>query len=512
MSPAAESLTDRTTRAARWRLAASAVSALSQFAIGVWLARLLTPADFGVVALAVVVLGLARPIADLGIGGAVVQRAALTDRHVRTAFTFSTLLGLALALVMAVAAPLGGSATGDARVTSVLRVLSAGFAIQGTSVVAGALLRRQLDFRAQFFVETASYVFGYGSVAITLALLGQGVWSLAWAGLVQTLFASIAQLCIVRHSVRPLLARRELADLLHFGFGAAASATVNYLALNGDNFIVGRWMGAASLGLYSRAYGLMNLPYTYAASVMSSVLFPAFAQVQGEPVRLRRGYLLLTRLTALVAAPAMVTMAIAAPHLVSSLYGPRWTGAVVPLQILCAAGYFRALYHLGGIVASSVGLVYVELRNQAVYASLVIAGALVGSRQGLAGVAAGVSVAILVMFFLTGRLALSATITTWRDYLRLQMGALVTAAVTGAIALSVRALLEGQRASSGVIALAVVAASTVPCCIGVVWHLGEPDFEPLRARLPRWCLTLVERDGRVSRRTHTRERRVRRKR
>src|SRR5260370_16686453 len=117
------------------------------------------------------------------------------------------------------------------------------------------------------------------------------------------------------------------------------SGVVNYLARNADNFVVGRWLGAASLGLYGRAYALMNLPYTYSASVMSSVLFPAFAQAQGEPARLRRGYMLMTRVTAMIAAPAMSTLAIAAPHLVSSVYSPPWIRVLPPLPILCPPRY-----------------------------------------------------------------------------------------------------------------------------------------------------------------------------
>lgn len=493
MFPAAESLTDRTVRAAQWRLAASIVGAMFQLAVGVLLAHLLTPGDFGVMALAFVVLGFAPPLGDLGVGGAVVQRRGLTDRHVRTAFTFSVLLGIAIAAVMALTAPLAGALMHDPRVTSVLRVLSVGFVFQGTAVVASALLRRQLDFRRQFFIDTGSYVLGYGGVAVSLALLGYGVWSLVWGSLVQTVLSAAAQLAAVRHSVRPVLGRRELGDLLHFGLGAAVSRCVNYVALNGDNFIVGRWIGAASLGLYSRAYVLMNVPYTYAASVISSVLFPAFAQVQGEPARLRRAFLLLTELTATIAAPSMATMAIAAPHLVPTLYGSRWTGVVVPLQILCIAGYFRALYHLGGIVAQSAGRVYSELWRQVLYASLVIGGALVGLRFGLPGVAAGVSVAILCMFVATGQLALRVTETPWHLYLRVQLDALVIGGVTGAVALFIRLVLEAYQASSTLITLAVLAGAAVPSGLGMLWKLGEPDLEPLRARLPGWCVRLVER-------------------
>jgi O-antigen/teichoic acid export membrane protein len=488
----AESLTTRTARAAQWRFAGAAVGAVSQFVVGVLLARLLTPADFGIVALAYVVLGFAQPLGDLGLGNAVVQRTELTDRHVRTAFTFSTLMGLVVAVVLAIVAPLGAAAMRDANVTPVLRALSAGFAIRGTAVVAEALLRRHLDFRPHVLIETASYVVGYGGVGVSLALLGHGVWSLVWAGLVQAMVSSAAQLAVVRHPVRPLLASRELAELLGFGLAAAASRCVNYVALNGDYFVVGRSMGAASLGLYSRAYGLMNLPHTYAANVMSRVMFPALAQVQGEQVRLQRAFLLVTELTAMIAAPSMVTLAIVAPHFVRGLYGPQWNGVVVPLQILCMAGYFRALYHLGGILAQSVGRVYAELRCEVIYAGLVIAGALAGSRYGLPGVAAGVGAAILYMFVACANLALGATGTTWGAYLQVQRGALATAAVAGSVALFTRLPLEAGGASSPIITLAVLAAAAIPWCVGILWTLGRQDFEPLRASLPRSSVRLVE--------------------
>ena len=225
------------------------VGAVSQFGVGVLLARILTPADFGLAALVYVVLGLAQPLGDLGLGLAVVRRAGLTERHVRTAFTGSVLVGIAVAVLVAVAAPLGAAAMGDARVTPVLRLLSAGIAIRGAAAVADALLRRNLDFRRQFLIETASYLVGYGGVAVTLSLLGYGVWSLVWGGLTQTLVASGLQLAVVRPPVRPLLARRELEDLLGFGLGASVSACINYVALNADYFVIGRLMGAFDLGL-----------------------------------------------------------------------------------------------------------------------------------------------------------------------------------------------------------------------------------------------------------------------
>jgi O-antigen/teichoic acid export membrane protein len=486
-----DSLTTRTARAVQWRFAGTFVGAASQLLVGVLLARLLTPADFGVTALAYVALGLAQSVADFGLGSAILRRAAVTDRHVRSAFTWSVLGGFSMAVVIAAAAPLAAAAMHDTTVTPVLRLLSVGIALRGTAVVADALLRRHLDFRRAFFIDTASYALGFGGVAVSLALQGYGVWSLVVGGLVQILTASIAQLAVVRHPVRPLLARRELGELLGFGVPAAVSGCVNYMALNGDYFVVGRLMGAGNLGLYVRAYGLMNLPQTYAAAVMSSVLFPAIAEVQHEPARVRAAYLTMTQLTAMIAAPSMTIVAIVAPHLVRWLYGPQWSAAVAPLQILSIAGYFRALYHLGGIVAQAVGRVYGELWRQLAYAALVVGGTVLGSRHGLPGVAVGVSVAILFMFVATGHLALTATSTPWRLYLRVQREALVTALVTGAVALVVRLLLEGLRASNTVITIGVLAAAAVPWSVGMIWTLRMPELEPLRESLPATIRRIV---------------------
>jgi O-antigen/teichoic acid export membrane protein len=492
LTPAADSLTARTKRAAQWRLGGSLAGAVSQLVVGVVLARLLTPSDFGVAAIAYVVLGLAQPLGDLGLGSAVVRRAGLTQRHVRVAFACSMLAGVAFAAVLAVAAPLAAAAVRDAKVAPVLRLLSVGIAVRGTAVVAEALLRRHLDFKRLFLIDTASYVLGFGGVAVSLAWLGYGVWSLVWGGLAQTLLASVAKFAVVRHPIHPLLAPRELEELLGFGLGTALSACVNYVALNGDYFVIGRLMGAFNLGLYSRAYALMNLPHTYASGVMSAVMFPAFAQIQGEPARVGSGYLLATRLTAMIAAPAMVTMVIVAPHLVLGFYGPQWIGAVVPLQILSIAGYFRALYHLGGIVAQSAGRVYGELWRQVTYAAAVIGGTLVGWRYGLPGVAAGVSVAILYMFVATGHLALRSTGTPWRMYLRVQSDAVVTAGFTGGAALFVRILLEAAHVSTAVTALGVLAGAALPWSLSMLWTLGEPEFEPLRVCLPRPGIRFVQ--------------------
>ena len=478
------SLTDQTARGAQWIVTGAGVGAVLQLAFGVVLARLLTPENFGVVALAMVVLGAARPLCDLGIGNAVVQRADLTPRHVRVAFTFTVLLGMTIAAAIALAAPIAAAVLRDADVVPVLRVLSIEFAIGGTTVVAGALLRRRMDFRRIAIIDTTTTAAGYGVVAVALALLGYGVWSLVFGSLVHAVLASVWFFASAPHPCRPLLGARELRELLRFGVGASVSGMVNHAALAADNFVVGRWLGASAVGVYSRAYNLMNTPNALSTTWMASVLFPALAHAQSDPARVGRAYLAVTQLAAMFAGPAMVTLAVAAPHLLAAVYGPQWTPAAVPLQILCAAGYFRALGHLGVVVAQSVGRVYAELWRQAAYALLVLAGALAGSRYGLPGVAAGVDGAIVFIFVALAHLALSATGVSWLAYFRAQIPALATAALVCAFALPVRLMLESLGCRSWVITIGVAAAAALPWTAGALWQLGEPRFERLRTKVP----------------------------
>ena len=133
------------------------------------------------------------------------------------------------------------------------------------------------------------------------------------------------------------------------------------------------------------------------------------------------------------------------------------------------------------------GRIYGELWRQIVYAGLVIAGAFLGLRYGLPGVAAGVGLAILYMFVATSQLSLGATHTTWAEYFDVQRLALVTAALTGGAALGIRLLLESHGASSAVIASWILAGAAVPWIAGMLWTLGNPAYDAIRARLPLWC-------------------------
>jgi teichuronic acid exporter len=462
-------LGQRAAGAATWRYASLVLQGALQFAVGVLLARLLPPEDFGVVALAYIVIGFAGMFAELGLGPAVVQRHPLTTSHVRVSFTTASIAGLAIAGLFVALAPMLGLLARQDQLTDVLRATALLFVFAGLGTTARALLQRSLSFKILFLADSGSFAVGYAGVSITLALLGYGVWSLVLGALAQSLLGCVLLLAAVRHPCRPLLARAPLRELLGSGLGFTLNAAVNYLARTGDAFIVGRWLGAHSLGLYSRAYKLMQLPLADIGGVVYGVLFPAFAEIQRDPARVQRAYLLSVQFSTMISIPVMVGMIVAAPHLIIGLYGLRWAGATLPLQILCAAGLFRTISYLSCSVAQATGHVYAEMRRQIAFAFLVIGGSLLGIRYGIAGVAVGIVIATAAMYLLMVHLAISLVRCSWRDFFQAHFAGLALGGVAAATALAVRFTMEQQGAGSLWIAAAITVSCAAVLPIGVYW-------------------------------------------
>lgn len=479
------SLGRQTIAAAHWRFASSAIQGVLQLGIGVLLARRLLPSDFGVIGLAAVVVGFATLAADLGLGPALIQRQPLTDRHIRIGFTVSTLLGCALALLVFATAGFWARLMEASALGPVLRVEALLFVFVGVGTAALALLRRSLQFRKLFAIEASSYVIGYAFVAVAMAYRGFGVWSLVWGALVQRFLASGLAVLWVRHPIRPLLARKELREMLGFGLVVSLNQLVNYAARNGDNAVVGRWLGPASLGLYARAFNVMAVPLGQVDALMWNVLFPALSRIQREAARFRQAYLLGVQVTCLTAVPLMATLAVAAPHLIVSLYGVRWAGTVAPFQVLCFAGPFRVVSSVAGTVAHASGRVHAELARQLGYALLVITGSVVGLPYGITGVAVGVTAAVVIMYLWMGQLSVRISGCAWRDFITAQVPGWLLGMGVGLCGLAVRLALEAWGAPSPWIlaGLMLVCAAAIP--LGLYLLPRDARLEELFTRLGR---------------------------
>lgn len=453
----ARTLSERTVSAGQWRMAAWSVQAVLQLGVGVLLARLLPPAEFGLAGLAMVLIAFATLVSELGLGIAVVQRRPLTERHLRAAFTASLGMGVAAAAAVYLLADAFASLLRAPALPPLLRAMTLVFVCGATGATARAALQRALDFRRLFAVDVTSYGLGYAAVAVPMALSGYGAWSLVVGSMVQSGLGAALALAFARHPLRPLLARTELRELCGLGAAATLNQVVNGIARNADNLLVGRLLGAAALGVYARAFNLMALPLAAVGDVMWHVLLPALAEVRGDRARLGRAWLAAVQASTLAAAPLMAGLAAAAPALAAGIYGPAWTGMAAPLRVLCAAGVLRAVYHVSGALTHASGRVMAETWRQGVYAALVVAGAVAGSRWGVSGVAAGVVAAIGFMYLAMARLSLRITGLRWRDFFAAQLPGAALGALVGASAWTAAAALQPR----GIAPLAVFAAQTL---------------------------------------------------
>ena len=407
----------------------SGVQAILQWLVLIVLARLLTPADFGLVSAALVVVGLSQNLSQLGVGPAVVQIPQLEARHLRTGFTMSVLFGFLLAGLIWLLSPYIADFFRMQELTPVLRTLSWIFPFSGSSVMAESLLQRELHFRWLAGIQVVSYAVGYGVVGVSLASLGYGVWALVNANLAQTIVKSTILLIVQPCPKRLRIEWSAFKELMYFGGGFTLARISNYVALQGDNLVVGRWLGAAALGLYGRAYQLMVLPATLFGQVLDSVLFPAMAKVQNEPERLATAYRRGVALLGLLILPTSAATFMLAPELIQVFLGPAWRDAVVPFQILTVGMLFRTSYKMSDSLARATGAVYRRAWRQGVYAALVVGGAWIGQRWGITGVSYGVLGAITVNFFLMAELSLRLTAMTWKSLLEVHYPALSLTAI-----------------------------------------------------------------------------------
>ena len=305
------------------------------------LSRLLSPADFGHVVMANVVSELAFVFSSFGLGEIIIQRQRLARVQLDTVWWTSVLIGIVLTILVAAASFLSTAIFANPVAGELLRVLCFTFLLDQLAVVPNSLLSRMMMFRQLFGVQVVMLLFRTGS-AIALALWGYGVWSLVWAAVI----ASLAQLLICTYiaGFRPRLRFSKVFLLSTWRTNGSyfASGFLFYLNMNMDMAVVGRSLGAMSLGYYQAARGLADEISARIAVPLQRVLFPVFATVQDDPARFRFGVVRSGRLLALVTIPVGFGIAAVAEELVTILYGEQWLAMIALLKIIAPAAGLRA--------------------------------------------------------------------------------------------------------------------------------------------------------------------------
>jgi amino acid adenylation domain-containing protein len=383
-----KSLRQRTLAGLGWSGATQVLGQAFQFGFSVALARLLTPAEFGLVGMILVFTGFASSLADFGMGASLIQKPSPSQAHLSTVFWLNVAVGTFLTLLFSATAPLIAGFYQEPRLTPLTIAMASTFLLGSLSVVQNALLSKSIDFRARFRIEGVATIVS-GIVAVALAWSGAGVWSLV--GQTIAFAATRAAMTWQQSMWRPSWSfdRAATRELLGFARHMAAFNTIIYWENNVEKMAIGRLIGSAPLGVYNLAEGLMRTPSTAITATAGGVMFPSLSLIQADVESVRRVYLRSNRLIAAVTFPAMAGLIAVAAPLILSLFGEKWRGTIPLLQLLCLAGAAQSVYNTSGWLYLSCARPDLLLRSGVYAFAARIAGVLIGLHWGVPGIVCG---------------------------------------------------------------------------------------------------------------------------
>jgi polysaccharide transporter, PST family len=458
-----------------------------QLAYQVLLARLLSPAAFGLVAMAAPILAFIRMFADLGLSQATIQRTEITQGELSLLFLMNVGASVLLGTLTIVLAPLAGAFYGEPRVVGVTAAFGVLFLLEGFSTQHLAVLNRNLAFARLASTELFA-VIAAAAAGLTAATRGFGYWSIVVGQAAQTI--TTLALAWILSGWRPGAPRggRDWRNLIGFGGNIAGFNIVNYLARNLDNVLIGKFIGRDALGLYDRAYKLMLLPLTQFSQPLGRVALPLLARTRGDPDAYRAGFLRILEFVVVLTYPFILFAIVARQPLIAVVLGPKWAG-VGPIFALLGVG---ALY---APVSNGVGWLFIsqertrELRNWgAVSSALFVASFVAGLRWGPVGVAASFAGVLVIV---QGPLVLWAATRTGHVCMRDVLRMLRPHAMSAIVCCIVEAcLMRAVRPSLVALALLLLAAYlsyaaallTVPggrSILIALWHYGRPTLTRL---------------------------------
>lgn len=475
------SSTAKAIRGVQWNYAATAMQMAAQLVFVAIVSRLLEPADFGLMAIATVIVRFGNHLAGAGVRSYLVQKKDLTDADVQAALVLASGMGIALCGATFLIAPWAADVFRSPGAQPVIQVLALSFLVQAFTIPAGSLLHRSLRFRAIATIETAGYISGYLLAGVFLALSGFGVWSLVGATLCQQLVVLILSLKAVRHPVNGRFGKAQLMEIASKGGHFAFNSILDHCVLAAPTAIVGHQLGPADLGVFNRAGTLTNLP-TYAISAAASrVVLPYLAPFQTDVARFGRAFMRCATLSTLMFFPVCLGMIPAAPEIVLFVLGDQWIEGIPVFQWLTAA---MAMH----LVAVQLGTCADAIRRLTSRSILALATLLTMSvamylllDHGLVGAAAGVVVGQLVRLVLYFALISRWLRMTAPDWLSTYAPGIVVGALVAGATGSAHYLL-GHLPTPIVLVVEILAAA-------LAWGIGtlgypQPAFkETLRALL-----------------------------
>ena len=340
-------------------------SFIVQFAANVTIARLLTPEDIGIYSVGIAVFAFAHAVRDFGVTNYLIQEQDLTNDRIRSALTVTAGIAWSLAIIIAVASPFIASFYNEPGLAEVLIVLAVGFALLPLGSTIMAVLRREMRFRALYVVNTSA-AFVNAGVSVLLASLGVGFMSLAWGSLAGIIVTAATAILFHRERAHFLPGFREVRRVLRFGATMSAASLLNEAGTAAVDLTIGRILGFAAVGNYSRAQGLIQAFRQLVLQGLSPVLLPALAAMRRGGRELAEPCVTAMNHLAAVTVPFFAFFAVMAEPTIMVLFGDQWGSAVPVLRILAIGWLFAFLGPVAVPAFVAMGRPQLALRLQAI--------------------------------------------------------------------------------------------------------------------------------------------------
>ena len=331
-----ESLKTKTVNGLKW----SAIERFStqgvQFVIQIFLARLLLPSDYGVIAMLAIFIAISQSFVDSGFSNALIRKLDRDEDDFTTAFLFNIGVGLFFYGILYISSPLIATFYNLPLLSPITKVLGFSVFFNSLCIVQQAILTIRLDFKTQMYVSLFSVLIA-GGIAIIMAYKGYGAWALVWQVIISTFLRTVLLWILVGWRPKGRFTRKSFKALFGFGSKLLASGLLDTVYKNIYLIVIGKLYASNTLGFYAKAKDFSFYPASSITSIIQRVTYPVLSEIQNEDERLRTNYRKLLRLSAFVFFPLMIGLSAVADPLVRLLLTDKWESSILLLQILCFA-------------------------------------------------------------------------------------------------------------------------------------------------------------------------------
>lgn len=392
-------LREKTIDGVTWSFIDSLASQGLYFIIGIILARILSPREFGLIGMITIFVAISQTFIDSGFSSALIRKQNCTQADYSTVFYFNLFTGLLLFLVIFFSAPIISKFFGEPELIPILQVLGIVLIVESLTIIQRTILIKRVDFKLQARISIISSVFS-GMIAITLALNNYGVWSLVFLQIIRRCTYSVFLWLWNKWKPMFVFSKRSFNELFGFGSKLLISSLIETAFRNVYLVVIGKYFSAQTLGYYTRATEFTDFPSQNITSVISRVTYPVLSQLQNDLVSLKSAYKRIIKTTMLITFIMMIGLAAVAEPLVHVLIGEKWHSVIIYLQMLTFIGMMYPLHSLNLNMLNVNGRSDLFLRLEVIKKILVVPTIIVGVFYGIEIMLMGMWIVNIIAYFL----------------------------------------------------------------------------------------------------------------